>query len=137
MTLHPHISPSAPAGPPPTPLVPRETVRFDPAPLLRLYGTRGEAEAEDAVCAVLEAISHRLLRLDRDLSLREIAAIPRLATEIAGLGDGIGLSTLATVARAVARCAEAGDGAALGATLARLGRVADRSISEIWDIHAP
>ena len=78
---------------------------------------------------------HHRSPLDRDLCLREIAAIPRLAIEIASLGDGIGLCTLASVARAVARCAETGDGAALGATLARLGRVADRSISEIWDIH--
>jgi N-acetylglucosamine kinase-like BadF-type ATPase len=112
-------------------------VLFDPAPLVSLYAARGDAGAEDAVCAALEAISHRLCRLDHDHSLREIAAIPRLAHEIAALGDRIGLTTLARVARAVARCAETGDSAALGATLARLGRVADRSISEIWDVHDP
>lgn len=134
MTTRSHSSPEAFAALPPTLLVPQETVLFDPAPLVRLYGSRG-ATAEDVVCEVLEAISHRLCCLDRDHCLREIAAIPRLASEIASLGDRIGLTTLTQVARTVARCAETGDGAALGATLARLGRVANRSISEIWDAH--
>ncbi|HMR37496.1 MAG TPA: hypothetical protein PJ999_14635, partial [Paracoccus sp. (in: a-proteobacteria)] len=49
----------------------------------------------------------------------------------------VGLVTLAGVAVDIADCAQAGDPVALQATLARMERVAKRSLTEIWENVTP
>jgi hypothetical protein len=50
------------------------------------------------------------------------------------LADKIGMVTLARVAQDVGLCAGRSDAAALAATLARLTRIGDRSLSAVWDL---
>jgi hypothetical protein len=53
------------------------------------------------------------------------------------IADQIGMASLARVARDVSSCAVRVDAAALGATLARLERIADVSLMAIWDMQDP
>jgi hypothetical protein len=50
------------------------------------------------------------------------------------MADQVGMAMLARVAGDVTGCIDAGDGTALAATFARLLRIADRSLCEIWDM---
>ena len=108
---------------------------FDTSPLVRMFAELGESRAEAAVCVMLDDIGQRLLRLEADYRAHATGSIPQAAGEIALLAERTGLTTVARVARTVLDCAAEGDSAALGATLARLGRVLDRSLAEIWDVH--
>ena len=122
------------AAPAATRLAPDERVRFDSAPLLHLFTELGEQAAEDTVYAVLADISRRLLELEAHYRRHRIDALPEMANALATSARRIGLSSVEAVATGVGEAAARQDPAALGATLARLRRVSDRSISEIWDI---
>ncbi|WP_368185243.1 hypothetical protein [Aestuariibius sp. HNIBRBA575] len=50
------------------------------------------------------------------------------------VADQIGLSAVSQVAKDVRDCALSDDAVALGSTVARLTRVTDRSLTEIWDV---
>ncbi|KAA9007007.1 hypothetical protein [Histidinibacterium aquaticum] len=118
----------------PAALAPREPVQFDTRPLVRLFAERGETAAEEAVCTRLEEISLRLRRLERAFASHDLARIALSAERLGELAGAIGLTSVRAVARHVAEAARSGDGAALAATLARLTRVTDRSLAEIWDL---
>ena len=115
-------------------LAPDERVRFDSSPLLHLFTELGEQAAEDTVYAVLADISRRLLEIEAHYRRHRIDALPDMAGSLAASARRIGLSSVEAVATSVGTAATRQDPAALGATLARLRRVSDRSISEIWDI---
>jgi hypothetical protein len=50
------------------------------------------------------------------------------------MADQVGMGLLARVAGDVTGCIDAGDGTALAATFARLIRIAESSLCEIWDM---
>ena len=111
-----------------------EVARFDPARLEQLCREKGEAQAESEAAEALSVIG-RLLRnmgpMGKTLNDQELSEyIDALRVS----ADRIGMSTLARVAGDVRNCIDRGDQAALGATLARLYRVGDRSIHAIFDL---
>jgi hypothetical protein len=64
-------------------------------------------------------------------------ALPDLrksARSIAAIADQIGMQTLARVARDVTACVDTGDRTGLAATLARLMRIGERSLTAVWDL---
>ncbi|MFD1883765.1 hypothetical protein [Paracoccus pacificus] len=61
------------------------------------------------------------------------AAVVDRTTQLSRLAWQVGLVSLASVAQDVAICAECGDEVGYAATLARLLRVANASLTEIWD----
>lgn len=125
-----------PVFPPPgmtvTPLVPRDPLRIDPAPLAALFADLGEATAEEVVCRALDDLVRRLERIEDDLDCRVFSRLGDEARRMIAMSRQIGLTEVAMVAGHVAHAVQAGDGPALGATVARLGRIVDRAISEIW-----
>ncbi len=56
------------------------------------------------------------------------------ARSLVAISEQIGMTLLAQVALDVTRCIDAGDRIALAATMARLLRIGERSLSEIWDL---
>jgi hypothetical protein len=119
---------------PVTLLVPRDSLRIDPAPLSRLFVNQDDAGAEAAICHALEDIARRLHRIEDD---HRACAFDRVATgarRMIGVANHIGLIEVAHVAELVADCAQAHNAIALGATIARLLRVSDRSMTDIWTV---
>lgn len=108
-----------------------EPARFDPDRLERLCRDIGETQAEYEVAVGLERIMIALAQIDCVDSTLERK---KIVAEIADFASKIGMATLARVARDVHIVMARQDMAAIGATLARLRRVGERSVYAIYDI---
>lgn len=117
-----------------TSLQQQERVRLDADRLETLYRQLGERGAEDVVCRALEEIAARLAQAERDYRAARFAAMRKGCRSLIAMADQVGMSLLARVAGDVTGCIDMGDGTALAATFARLLRIADRSLCEIWDM---
>jgi len=108
-------------------------VMLDPERLARLYAELGDRDADRLICDAMEDLALSLARIGRAYAARDLDAIARLAQDMARLSARIGLGTLERVADSVRICALRADVPGLDATLARLSRVGDRSLSAVWD----
>lgn len=115
-------------------LVQDEPVRFDPDCLQALYEELGETGAEDVVCRAMEELAVRLSLVERLFRQGKSGEMRKAARSLMGIADQIGMKTLRRVAGDVMVCIDAGDPVALAATLSRLLRIGERSLSEIWDL---
>lgn len=113
-------------------LVPRDPLRMDPAPLSRLYLDLGKRGAEAVICRALDDLTRRLNRIDDAHRGCDFAAIGLETRRVRVIAEQIGLTEVAEVAAHVIDCSTGDNGMALGATLARLIRVTDRCVTEIW-----
>lgn len=120
-----------------TVLAMQEPVRVDAHRLGEIVNELGETAAQTIIGAALEQLASalagtRIAAMDGDMiTLAEKAEVlSRLAWQI-------GLPTLAAVSVDVMSCAERRDATSLAATLARLMRIGNRSLTEIWDAGGP
>lgn len=109
-----------------------EQVRLEPARVAELYLKYGEDRAERILSDAVEEIALGLSRLSRLGPHGPLTEIAELSTVMAEKASQCGMLDLARVARSVRDAAAQIDLAALGATLARLARVGDRSLAAIW-----
>ncbi|MDZ7711227.1 MAG: hypothetical protein U5K36_15100 [Roseovarius sp.] len=117
-----------------TALQPAEQVRLDADRLEALYIQLGTRGAEDVVCRALEEIAGRLARAEHDYRAARFTGMRKACRGLVGMADEVGMALMARVARDVTMAIDAGDGTALAATFARLLRIAERSLCEIWDM---
>ncbi len=110
-----------------------EAVRFEPRKLADLYRTLGEIGAENVLCDTMEELTIQLVRIEKLGRRARFDDVREIAERIAPKAEQIGLSGLGGVARAVADCVRNGDLAGFAATLARLSRMGDKSLTAIWD----
>lgn len=111
-----------------------EGVRLDPDRLVALYSDLGEAGAEQVICRAMEELAGRLTEIQRFADDGDIAAMTRSARLLVKVAEQVGMLTFARVAGDLLRATAAGDRAAGAATLARLVRIGDRSLSAVWDL---
>lgn len=111
-----------------------ETVRLDAERLEELYLQLGEAGAEDVVCRALEELALRLSHTERCYREGRVQDMRKSARSLIAIAEQIGMPLLSSVARDVTRCIDAGDPVALAATLTRLLRIGERSLSDVWDM---
>lgn len=102
--------------------------------LEQLYMQLGSAGAEDVVCRALEELAVRLTHTERFYRSGALSDMRKSARSLIAIADQVGMGTLARVAGDVTGCIDAGDGTALAATLARLLRIGDTSLNEIWEL---
>lgn len=114
-------------------LRPDEPVRLDRGRLGALYASVGEVAAEEIICRAMEELALRLALIERAYAAGELAPLAKGARGLVAIADQVGMGLLARVAADVAVCAARVDGPALGAVLARLMRISDRSLTEVWD----
>ncbi len=112
-----------------------ETAGIDPERLAQLYAELGEREADRVICDAMEDLALSLARIGRAYAARDRDRIVALAAGLERVCARIGLGKLERVAQGVRICAARGDVPGLDATLARLSRVGDRSLSAVWDPH--
>ncbi|MFO1175636.1 MAG: hypothetical protein U1E48_10610 [Paracoccaceae bacterium] len=111
-----------------------EGVRLDPDPLVALYSELGESGAERVLCRAMEDLRSRLSEILRHADEGRGTPVARTARQLGAVAAQIGLPTLARVAGDVVYSTEAGDPTAQAATLARLVRIGERSLSAVWDL---
>lgn len=111
-----------------------EPVRLDPDALQILIEQMGERGANDVVCRAMEEIAIRLADLPALHRAKRLQELGRVAHSLIGIADQIGLTALSRVAGDVAECTRRSEAAALAATLARLERIGECSLSTIWDM---
>ena len=93
----------------------------------------GEAGAEGGVCRAMEEIANRLSLIERCYQQGEMSALWKTSKGLVAIADQVGLRKLARASHAVAQCAKQQDAVALAATVARLVRLGDRSLTAVWD----
>ena len=113
---------------------PVEQVRLDQNCLATLYAQLGEAGAEDVVCRALEELALRLGQCETLYREAEWTRLRKNTRSLIAIGDQVGMSALSRIASDVTRCIDQGDGTAVAATLARLIRVGERSLTAVWDV---
>ncbi len=111
----------------------KESVRLDPDRLNGLYRQLGDANAMDVLCRSIEELAVRLSNCERLWRQRDWTGLRKSARSLVGISDQVGMTALARVAEDVAGTIDAGDAVATGATLGRLIRVGERSLTAVWD----
>ncbi len=125
-----HIDPQSPINPVGE-LRFHDQIKFDPAPIRQLYQDKGHQHAEEHICNILENIARLLERLNRAIAGHQNELAAALARDLADLANDIGLGTVGIVASHICDAAY-GDPTSLNAILARLKRVTEPSMIEIW-----
>lgn len=115
-------------------LVQTEVVRLNAGRLEELYMQLGEAGAEDVVCRALEELAVRLSHTERCHREGRLADMRKSARGLIAIADQIGMQALSRVAADVTVAADRRDPVAVAATLSRLLRIGDTSLSEVWEM---
>ena len=111
-----------------------EVVRLEPDRLLALYAELGQTAADRVVCRAMEDMAVRLSDIQGFATGADWDGLIRSARLLGKVAIQVGMTTLARVAQDVCACTEARDASALGATLSRLVRIGDRSLTAVWDM---
>lgn len=109
-------------------LMHEEGVRLDAARLVGLVTRMGDAGAERLVARTLERMEECLTRLEDGYADGNLRVISREAGKLEALATEVGMTSLARVTGDMSSCAARGDMVAFAATIARLRRIADRSL---------
>ncbi|MFK7878667.1 hypothetical protein [Roseobacter sp.] len=112
----------------------KETVHVDQDRLAALYAELGEATAEDVVCRAMEELALRLSHCSRLHNASNSAELRKCARSLIAIADQIGMHVLARVAGDVMSAIDNSDDPAIAATLARLIRIGEQSLTAIWDL---
>lgn len=110
-----------------------ETACVDSDRLDALYRNLGPAAAEDLVCRAVEELAIAITYAGDLYAEGRTDRLRETMVEVGNIAEQIGLTGLSLVAGHVADTIDQGDAAALAATLDRLIRVGERSLTAVWD----
>lgn len=111
-----------------------EHVQVDHDRLDALYSEMDPINAEDVVCRAMEELALRMSHCERLYRAGDLDELRKASRSLIAIADQIGMKVMAQVARDVADCAQTGDHVALAATVARLIRAGEGSLTAIWDL---
>lgn len=111
-----------------------EPVHMDRRRLALLCTGLGAQGARQAVFRAMDELTNRLNATQSVLAGGDLTTTAKAARGMIGIADELGLVSFAQIASDVARCAARRDPVATGATMARLLRVGDGSMAQIWDL---
>ena len=111
-----------------------EKICVDQDRLTALYTELGEAGAEDVVCRAMEELATRLSHCSRLHRLEEWESLRKCVRSLIAISDQIGMVILSRVCCDVIHTIDYCDRPASAATLARLLRIGDQSLSAIWEL---
>ncbi|PRY20751.1 hypothetical protein CLV78_112125 [Aliiruegeria haliotis] len=111
-----------------------EQVRLDSSKLQALYSQLGAAGAENVICRAMEELAVRLSDLAPLHRAGRHGELAKMSHSLVGIADQVGMATLAQVSSDVCDCASQQDPVAIAATLCRLERIGDKSLTAIWDM---
>ncbi len=111
-----------------------EPIQLDQVRLGTLYAQLGEAGAESVVCRAMEELAVRMAQCDRLWRERDMVKLRKNARSLIAISDQLGMHRLAQVAGNVTDCIDASDEIAITATLSRMLRIGERSLSAMWSM---
>lgn len=111
-----------------------EKISLNSDRMAELYVQMGEAGAQDVVCRAMEELAVRLAKISEYYLKNKVKDLRKGAKGLIGIAEQIGMQRLANVARDVCNCTDNNDPISLGATLARLMRIGDQSLTAVWDL---
>ncbi|WP_146584808.1 hypothetical protein [Puniceibacterium confluentis] len=117
-----------------TVLAPLENARLDPDRLDALYSQLGPNAAEDVLCRAMEELAVRLAHIDRLFRQGDWKEMRKNTRALLAIAEQIGMMGLARVGSCVVGCIDDGDRVALAATLFRLTRLGEQSLTAVWDL---
>lgn len=108
---------------------------MDRAQIETLCADLGHNAAEDVICRAMEQLAQRLCNIQDQAVAGPREDMHKSLRSLAAIADQIGLCSLSRVAHHVMACVELGDHVAEAATLARLARTGERSLTALWDLN--
>lgn len=99
-----------------------------------IYAGRSRREADEILQRGIEGLVARVVRMQRHYDATDRAALVRSARFAGRIADQLGMTSFGLVAQDLIRATEAEDEPAAAATLARLLRIVNRSVSAIHDL---
>lgn len=112
----------------------REPVRVDPDRLVELCVSLGESHAEVMITTTMADLAKGMIEVEDAYLAQDMGRLVHWADDLVGTARKIGMTTFSRVADDVATCGRECEGVPLAATLNRLRRIADRSLSAVWDM---
>lgn len=109
-----------------------EQIQLDQVRLGTLYAQLGEAGAGNVISRAMEELAVRLAQCDTLWRAGNRVQLRKHARSLIAIADQIGMHRLAHVAGDVTLCLDAEDDVAVAATLSRMLRIGERSLSAIW-----
>lgn len=117
-------------------LATHETVSIDHRRLGDIVAELGISGAHNVIGLAVEQIALALVAL-RDLAVAgDMESAAQQADRLSRLAWQVGFLSLAAVAMDVMATAERHDHPAFAATVARLGRVGNKSLTDVWEMEA-
>ena len=113
---------------------PDERPRMDPDRLMELQRLFDDPGADDVLGRAVQALAARMAECQRLYQAGRLEEMRRNLRSQIIISDQIGMVSMAGAARHVQNCLDREDTVALAATLARLLRIGDRSLSAVWDL---
>ncbi|WP_444463012.1 hypothetical protein [Rhodobacter capsulatus] len=110
-----------------------EPVRLDPDRLVVLYAELGQFAAERLIAAAMEDLAVHLVAVQLAAREQRAELLDRGAAEIARLARQVGMDPVSRVAQDLRACVARDDRVGQAAVLARLVRLAERSLTAVWD----
>jgi len=111
-----------------------EHVQVDHQRLDTLYSEMDPVSAEDMVCRAMEELALRMAQCDRLYRAADMDGLQKSSKSLIAIADQIGMNVMSRVARDVAGCAQTDNPVALAATMSRLMRTGEESLSAIWNL---
>lgn len=111
-----------------------ETIQLDQLRLGVLYQQLGAAGAESVVYRAMEELAVRMSQCDTLWRTGNSMQLRKHARSLIAISEQIGMGHLAQVAGDVTACIDAKDDVATAATLSRMLRIGERSLSAIWSM---
>ena len=112
----------------------KEPVRVDPDRLVELCISMGEMRAEALITTAMEELARGMVEVENAYLAQNMDILTDGADKLVRTADRIGMTSFSRVADDVATCGRLREGIPLAATLNRLRRIADRSLSAVWDM---
>lgn len=115
-------------------LIQTESVQLDSGKLGDLYQELGDRTAEEILCRALEELGLRLSRAELHWHQGGRVALRKNVRSLIAISDQIGMAALVHVAKDVVDAIDANDHVAIGATVFRLLRIGEKSLTAVWDL---
>ena len=115
-------------------LTPKESVHLDPDRFEALYLALGPGSADEVLCRAVEELAIRIGQCEQLWRGEEWDQLRKQTRSLIAISNQIGMTKLSHVARDVTSTIDADDAVAISATLTRLLRVAERSLTAVWDL---
>ncbi|EPX77492.1 hypothetical protein [Litoreibacter arenae] len=112
----------------------REVVRVDPDRLVELCVSFGEGQAEALITTAMDELARGMVDVEDAYLAQNMDLLSSRAAALVRTSQHIGMTSFARVADDVMTCALLREGIPLAATLNRLRRIADRSLTAVWDM---